>query len=157
LLLLSSTKIQSPSIVGGTRRGPFVMSSGLPPLRTTPVEALIAHNAPPVLPGGAQQINGLRTAAPVRTDVLCVVALQTVPVHAHVVPIKTMPPALAAGTERGTPGEVSDPGAYESGPNAVCHAIDGVPQPGLIAIMPGWNIVLLLEDTPTYNRPVTGE
>jgi hypothetical protein len=71
--------------------------------------------------------------------------------------MKTTPPALAAGTERGKPGDVSDPGAYESGPNAACHATDGDPQPGLIAIIPGGNSDSLLDDTPTYKKPVTGE
>src|SRR5450631_1892848 len=47
LPLLSSTKTQLPSIVGGTRRFPLVCSKGLPPLRMAPVEALIAQTEPP--------------------------------------------------------------------------------------------------------------
>src|SRR5450755_1687162 len=48
LPLLSSTKTQLPSIVGGTRRFPLVCSKGLPPLRMAPVEALMAQTEPPV-------------------------------------------------------------------------------------------------------------
>ena len=110
--LLSSTKIQLPSMVGGIRIGPLVTIIGLPPPRTLPVEASSAHTAPPLVPGGAQQIDGLR-AAPVRrtTDVPDVVALHVSPETVHIVPTKTTPPALAAGTERGSPGETLEPGA----------------------------------------------
>jgi hypothetical protein len=39
------------------------------------------------------------------------VALQPLPVDVQIVPTNTTPPALAAGTERGKPGDVFDPGA----------------------------------------------
>jgi hypothetical protein len=86
------------------------MINGLPPLSTVPVEASSAQSAPPLFPGGAQQIKGLFTPPRGRAEVLDVVALQPVPVDVQIVPTKTTPPALAAGTERGKPGDVSDPG-----------------------------------------------
>src|SRR5450631_4120912 len=43
----SSTNTQSPSIVAGARRWPLVCSTGLPPLRTPPVDASTAQTLPP--------------------------------------------------------------------------------------------------------------
>jgi hypothetical protein len=93
------------------RIGPLVTMSGLPPLRTVPVEASSAHNAPPLFPGGAQQMSGPRPAAPRGRAIEDgeAVALHPFPDDVQIVPMKTTPPALTAGTDRGRPGDNVDP------------------------------------------------
>lgn len=101
---LSKTNTQLPSMVGGMRSGALVTIRGFPPLSTVPVDASSAQTAPPLFPGGEQQINGLRCALSVaRADEAVVVPLHPLDVAVQGVPTKTTPPALAAGTERGVP------------------------------------------------------
>jgi hypothetical protein len=94
--------------------------SGLPPLRTVPVAASSAHSAPSPGPAGAQQIEGRRSAPALRATATVTLPEQLpLPSGEHGVPTNTAPPALTAGTERGTPL------GYESGPNELCQATDG--------------------------------
>ena len=113
----------------------------------------MAQTAPLFDPVGAQQMAGRREEAVARNLELEVVVEVQPPPLAGVQGVATIttPPAVTAGTERGTPA------GYESGPKVVFHATLGEPQPGSIAIMPGAYSELLLEETPTYSRPVTGE